>query len=177
MTFITTYSGHRLDFLNPHPAQIDIQDISRGLSRLCRFSGQTNEFYSVAEHCCILSEFVEEHSDFDNKLSLQALLHDAPEAYIGDIPAPIKKFLPDYQELEARLWKAIAEKFDLPIELDFRIKTWDKEFCYLEGAQLMPYPDWWREQTRFGMHLPIRNMSSDNAYKTFMSRFKRYTNA
>jgi len=78
-SFIQTYSGKRIDFENPDPDQIDIVDIAHGLSNLCRFSGQSKYFYSVAQHSFYVSLVCKENK-------LQALLHDATEAYMADVP-------------------------------------------------------------------------------------------
>lgn len=73
--------------------EIRIEDIAHSLSQQCRFNGHTKEFYSVAQHCCLMARYFE-HAKFENRMILAALLHDAAEAYLGDIPTPIKNCLP-----------------------------------------------------------------------------------
>ena len=83
-TWMETWSGKRVDLLNPDPSQIDIRDIAHHLSILNRFTGATKVPYSVAQHSLYVSMLVPEH------LQLHALLHDAHEAYINDISTPMK---------------------------------------------------------------------------------------
>ena len=108
MTKILTYTGKSLDYLNPSEDQIDILDIAYGLSREARFNGQTDKFYSVAQHSYICSMLV------PREYAKEALLHDATEAYMKDIPRPLKNLLPDYKHLEYNLETVIRRKFGLP---------------------------------------------------------------
>jgi 5'-deoxynucleotidase YfbR-like HD superfamily hydrolase len=101
---LVTYSGRLLNFENPRPEMIDILDIAVGLSREFRFGNQTQAAYSVAQHSllvCTLS------GPFD----LEGLLHDASEAYMKDIPAPLKVSMSEYKVIEARLMDVIAQRF------------------------------------------------------------------
>lgn len=103
-----TSTGLLIDVANPKPQDINIYDIANGLARTCRYSGQIDSFYSVAQHSLAVAHLVpREHA-------LCALLHDATEAYLADLPSPVKMLLPDYQELEKKWWHTIAEAFDLP---------------------------------------------------------------
>lgn len=102
---ITTYKGYQLDFADPNPELISIFDIAQGLSNTCRFAGQCTPFYSVAEHCLYLSKM------FNNPTyKLAALLHDAAEAYMTDLPTPLKQMLPDYINVEKKLLTIIFSK-------------------------------------------------------------------
>lgn len=105
MTWIQTYSGRRIDLANPDPNDLDLDDIAHALGLICRFTGHVREFYSVAQHCVIVARLV------PPELALSALLHDATEAYIGDVSRPLKGMLPEYRAIEARLWAAIADRF------------------------------------------------------------------
>lgn len=108
-TSIRTYTGEIFDVLHPNPEQIHIEDIAHALSQLCRFGGHTHHFYSVAQHSVIMSglELVPE------PLRLTALLHDASEAYLVDVPSPIKHLLPKYIEIEKDMQLCIARRFNL----------------------------------------------------------------
>lgn len=131
MSKIQTYSGKVVDFLNPEESMIDITDIAHALSMICRFSGNTTRFYSVAEHSINCSYIVPEH------LALQALLHDATEAYVGDLNKPLKGICPNYQDIEHHLWLVIANKFGVPEELDDMVKGADLMMLHEEKIQLL----------------------------------------
>lgn len=119
---IRTISGIYVDILNPKPEMIDIYDIAHALSNMPRFGGHLPVFYSVAEHCLSVCDEVFE------RYQLGALLHDATEAYLLDMPSPIKKLLPDYQKLEDNFNRVIATKFNLEYPFNVQIKQADK-FC------------------------------------------------
>lgn len=112
MSWIQTYTGKRFDLVHPHPADVDLRDIAHALSHLCRFGGHTNRFYSVAQHSVMVSRLV------DPRFALHGLLHDAGEAYTGDVVRPLKEILNrisrnDYELLAATLDDAIARRFGL----------------------------------------------------------------
>lgn len=129
---ILTYSGQYIDPLRPEKDKIFIADIARGLSNVCRFAGQTGLFYSVAEHSVRVMLLVESQLEAltaagDNDLTptqqrhllLYALLHDAAEAYLGDVPTPIKARRTDYVHDEARLQKVIFDAFGIRLNAGF----------------------------------------------------------
>ena len=108
MTFLTTFTGGKVDYANPQPEQINMMDIATALSRECRYAGHASHFYSVAQHSVLCSRIA------PPELAIEALLHDAAEAYLKDIPSPLKALLPGYKLLEARFDRAIREHFGLP---------------------------------------------------------------
>lgn len=115
MSLISTYTGKVIDVLNSKAEDIDIKDIAHHLSLLCRFTGACNEFYSVAQHSVLVMHLV------PNAIKLEALLHDAAEAYVGDLSAPVKGALregwgfSDFDVIEGKFKHAIAKKFKLDI--------------------------------------------------------------
>ena len=102
-----TYTGKKFYPLDPRVEDIDFVDIAHHLSMICRFGGATTEFYSVAEHCLLLSY---EASDEN---ALWALLHDAAEAYVGDMVRPLKRYMPEYCRVEDKILAVVAEKAGL----------------------------------------------------------------
>jgi 5'-deoxynucleotidase YfbR-like HD superfamily hydrolase len=104
---IVTRSGVYFDFENPDPATIHIEDIAWALAHTCRYGGHTTAFYSVAQHSVMVCRMVPPW------LALTGLLHDASEAYVGDVVKPLKLLLPGYREIERRVERAIAERFGL----------------------------------------------------------------
>lgn len=119
-----THSGAALDLLNPHPDSIVFDDIVRGLSRTARFNGQTIRFCSVAQHSLLVADILKSWGA-DLPTQRLGLLHDAPEAYLGDIARPIKLLLPDYKRLEQQVWEAVAQRFSLPSTLPAIVKDAD----------------------------------------------------
>lgn len=116
--FLQTATGGVIDILHPTPGQISIEDIAIGLSNVARYAGQTQGFYSVAMHSAHMAEEMLNRpwpdSACNRTLARQALLHDAAEAYIGDLASPVKALLPGYKEVEARIMAAVWERFNLP---------------------------------------------------------------
>lgn len=108
-----TKSGIKFYPFEPAPEMINIEDIAHGLSNMCRFHGQTKFFYSVAQHCNLGLKIINKIYPYDLALKLAWMLHDASEAYVLDMPKPIKNGLPDYRKLEEKITEIIFEKFYL----------------------------------------------------------------
>lgn len=115
VSYIQTYSGVKFYPQNPTPDTILIEDIAHALAQTCRYGGHTDMFYSVAEHCVLLTELIIDnglrYESYGVTLLKHMLLHDGSEAYLGDVPSPIKRMLPDYIELEKTVQSAIINKF------------------------------------------------------------------
>lgn len=110
-------SGRYFDFLDPQPDQFTFSDITGALSKICRFGGQCPRFYSVAEHCWHCAG-VAETDGLSPVTQIACLLHDATEAFCGDVVKPLKIMLPDYAQIEARVQTAIANKFSVDFEAE-----------------------------------------------------------
>lgn len=123
--WMQTYTGRRFYPAAPDPRDIDRLDIAHALSLLCRFGGHVDRFYSVAEHCCLLAM-----SFPDAETALIALLHDATEAYLVDVPRPVKNHLLGYKHIEENVWTAIQMHFKLAVgPIPERVK--ERENCLL----------------------------------------------
>jgi 5'-deoxynucleotidase YfbR-like HD superfamily hydrolase len=131
--YVRTQSGKKLCPFQPDPSQIDIVDIAAGLSKICRFSGQTSSFYSVAEHCMNVVGVIPEPD-----LKLAGLLHDASEAYLADVPKPLKAGLPDYQAVENKVQAAVGMRFGISPEKFGAVKKYDWETLKAEFALFFP---------------------------------------
>ena len=132
--WIQTYSNQKFYTLDPYYKSILIEDIAHSLSLLCRFNGHTNQFYSVAAHSIYVAE------NLSDNLKLVGLLHDASEAYLSDIPSPIKPYLNDYLKYEKKLEERIYEKFgvlDLYLNNKDFIKISDIRMLATERRDLM----------------------------------------
>lgn len=165
-TYIQTYTGRLFDIQNIDDLEVDIEDIAQGLSNICRFTGHCKNFYSVAEHSVLAS-----HLGID---SLQALLHDASEAYLGDIPRPVKPLIPRYKEKETQLQKKIFETFKVPFPLSQDTKEVDTRLLKTEALLLMDYSDYiWQMQEIEEYHGIVFNLyNPEQAKRAFMARFR-----
>lgn len=124
--YIETMSGQKVWLPNPDPDSIQIEDIAHALSFQPRFAGHTRIMHSVAAHSLLVENIVHEFlGETDRIIRLQALLHDATEAYLCDIPSPFKSLIPQYKELEANLWRVISTRFGVPFEMDPLVKKAD----------------------------------------------------
>lgn len=130
MSFIQTLSGKHFDYLNAQTDDVDIEDIATALSNICRFAGHLPEFYSVAQHSVLCSQIVPQEYAFE------ALMHDAAEAYCQDIPAPLKRLLPDYRRIETLVDDLIRSKFGLPLHQSDLVKYADLTMLATERRDL-----------------------------------------
>ena len=133
MNYIRTFSGTKFD-TTPTADQVNLEDIAVALSRAPRFGGHTFWPYSVAAHSIYVSLLV------PKRHRLQALFHDASEAYISDIPSPFKASMPDYKIIEFGIMEAVAERFDFNWPPDPIVKQADAAALYQEWKNLFkPY--------------------------------------
>lgn len=135
-----TYSGKKVYFLEPERSDIDIVDIAVGLARMPRYSGQIKPFYSVAQHSVLVSQHVSQVG----YLPMAGLLHDASEAFMGDICSPLKSVLPDYREIEKRLMSVILTEFGMHYPLPDEVKRIDAQMLATEVRDLAMHrhKDW-----------------------------------
>ncbi len=137
-----TFRRKRMYATRPIADDIDIVDIAHALSNLCRFTGHTSKFYSVAQHSVAVSHGLE---PCDPKLALWGLLHDAGEAYISDVAAPYKRhrLLEGYRDLEDRIMAAVCERFGLALEQPHAVHVVDKIQQDHEARALLPGGPLW----------------------------------
>lgn len=136
--WIQTASGQQFWPMDPQPHEVYLDDIAHALSMLCRFGGHCRRFYSVAEHCVLMARAA------PAEFKRWALLHDASEAYLVDVPRPIKPFLIGYDEAEAKIMRAVAIRFNLHLGLPDQVKQMDRAILMDERLQNMaPAPVPW----------------------------------
>lgn len=140
---IWTGSG-LLDVTKPDPELINGRDIARGLARKFRFGGHTRDDlapYSVAWHS-LFCEMVADQMGLPLWVRLQALLHDAPEYVLCDMITPVKRLLPDYAILEAKVWSATAARFGVPYEMHPAVHEIDQIALNVERLHLVVQHAW-----------------------------------
>jgi hypothetical protein len=151
---IDTRSGETIAPLDPDPAAINIQDIAHGLSNVGRFAGQGEEFYSVARHSVHVSHEVRARGGSE-AAQRWALLHDASEAYLSDVPGPVKQGLPGYKHAERRLDSAIRDALDIdptPDEMEL-VKSADEAVEEYELATQFPEQNHEAPELKWGPNL------------------------
>lgn len=129
--FFFTYTGVQFWPLDPHIDDINIEDIAHGLAHTCRWGGHSRVFYSVAQHSIVCSHYVAR----ENRLI--ALMHDAAEAYIGDVKRPLKYAMPNLMEIERNIWLLICKKFGLSIEVPAEVKKVDDRALMAERNEFI----------------------------------------
>ena len=132
--WMITASGRRFYPLDPRPEDVDWSDVAHHLARLCRYGGAVAGWYSVAEHCCLMTDWMLERGDID--MARYALVHDAPEAYIGDVIRPIKPDLPAFRGIEEPIEVMMLGMLGLAPELPTAVKQADTLIIGDEQAQL-----------------------------------------
>lgn len=165
--WMMTYTGQKVFPLDPRPEEINLRDIAWALAHQCRYNGHCRFFYSVAEHSVILSK-----TFHDAGLARQALLHDAAEAYIGDMIRPLKRFVPQFLEVEAAFESVIFARFGLPEELHPEIKARDAAILSDERAVLFDTAicdaHGWTDAPR--LHVQVVGVDPGAAYLNFINR-------
>ncbi len=134
--YISTYTGLKFHFLDPKPEEICIEDIAYALSNTVRWGGHCDPAITVAQHCVIVSRLLR-NAGCNHTVQLQGLLHDACEAYIPDIPTPIKPFLKNFHEIEAFIEKVVFAKYQISYPFDPMVKLMDVESYKWEARDLM----------------------------------------
>lgn len=141
-SWLQTISGRRVSVLDPQPEEIFLEDIIPTIAKQCRFNGHCSEFYSVAQHCVLGAQFALFHWD-NEEIAREFLLHDATEAYMGDLIRPVKVMLPEFSKIEGGFWKAISAKFKIPEEHTEKCKLLDNIMVTWEKRDLLPNSEEW----------------------------------
>jgi hypothetical protein len=175
--WIQTFTGRAFYPLDPDPRDICVEDIAHALANLCRYGGHTRHFYSVAEHCILLSRYVQASPDLKHgdmsAFALWALLHDASEAYLVDLPRPVKGMLSEYRAIEGRVLSAIAVRFAMTAEIPELVKSLDRRILTDERTALMAEPPlrWATDAEPLGVI--VTGLSPARAEREFLDEFHR----
>lgn len=180
--WVQTHSGRRVypwaD--DAFPDSYQIEDVAHALSMLCRFNGHIKQFYSVAEHCVRVMWRLQE-IEAAPACVLGGLLHDAGEAYVGDVPSPIKTQTPAIKRAEKNIVGHIHRKFNLGLtEADeAAIHLVDREMVFVEGRALLEHPEimelWsFQPETHYAKYgrLKTPGWLPSHAKSVFLNEFK-----
>lgn len=164
---IMLQSGAWFDFCAPASSEFTIGDIAHGLANICRYSGQCSNFYSVAEHSILVSETAV-------GFEFEALMHDAAEAFLGDITRPLKQILPEYRRIESEVERAILDRFGVTGPLPPQVKQADLRVLASEQKQIMPTgtDGWVRGHKVDPAPIVVRHLPPAEAKRVFLERFK-----
>lgn len=170
MSWIGTVSGKQVEYLDPKPEQIDIEDIAAGLANVCRFAGQLETHYSVAQHCVLASLLV------PKGFELAALLHDASEAYTGDCPRPLKHTLGEaWKAIESTLSDVICDRFGIARGMAPEVKEVDNRLLITERDAFQPSHASWEGTPMHGVKpYKIENFAAwtpEQAKAAYLERF------
>lgn len=173
-----TYSEVEIDVENPKKEMFNIQDIARGLSNECRFNGQIRIFYCVAQHSVAVARLlktwsVDSQYNITPAVVMAGLLHDASEAYLKDIPSPVKKLIPQYKEIEQRFMTAIYERFGVVLteEQEHLIKLADEQIYKLEVSYLRNFYKLNYQQRKHLQETLGYDSASCDWYRKFINEF------
>ena len=147
-----THSGKMFDIFNPTPEDICIEDIAHALAMQCRFNGHTKEFYSVAEHSLNVARIVN-HLTSDPKTVMHALMHDAHEAYLGDLPGPWADKILFYDNDKSYTRKQFVYRIDNAI-----MEALDLRWIESESKELVGYADLAMLLNEKGQALAVNNI-------------------
>lgn len=171
--YLQTVSGRFVNPFDPDPEQLDAGDIARALANVCRFGGHCRPFYSVAQHSVIVSELVEARGG-DAEDVFAALMHDATEAYLGDMPHPIKHRSPlgaAFREAEAALEAVLRERFSIKADVP-DIKRVDRALLATERRSVSGESWAWPELEGVeALELELVPLGPDDAERAFTARY------
>lgn len=165
--WLQVYSGIQFWPLDARPDEVDIIDIAHALSLQCRYAGHVKKFYSVAEHCLHVSMHCPQ------EFALEGLLHDATEAYLVDMPRPVKNFMPQYKVAEKALEAVVAERFGLQYPWPAGVMDIDNRILLDEREQLMSVPPIpWGVDGLAMVGVRVSCLSPSQAEHDFLDRFE-----
>lgn len=167
--WMQTFTGKQFWPCDPRPEDVCLEDIAHALSLCCRFNGHCLHHYSVAQHSVLVSENV------SAEFALYGLLHDAAEAYVCDVPRPLKPMLEGYAAIEAKVHAAICSRFGLSPVMPAEVKRVDNAILVDEARSIMARPpaDWHLPEP--GLGIKIQVWAPAFARAKFLQRYAELT--
>ncbi len=166
--FMQTATGRKFWPLSPRPEEVFIEDIAHSLSLQCRYAGHCVRFYSVAEHSVLIARHLA--AKRAPEVALWGLLHDASEAYLVDVPRPVKPYLTGYKAAEAKVMAAVCERFGMPLDMPPEVHEADERIIADELVNLVPM-DWHARYTGRELGVRLRYWTPDKAREEFLATF------
>lgn len=162
--YIRTFSGHEFSYDNLAGNVIDIKDIAHSLANTCRYNGHCPKFYSVAEHSVLAAELCQDYPR-------EALMHDAAEAYLGDVVTPFKNYLGEYfHKLESAVETMIAKRFGLRYPMPQEVKDVDRALLVTEYQKFFKRTD----VNGPTVSVEIKCLSPEEAEKLFLETWEKF---
>lgn len=140
--WMQTATGKKFWPMDPREEEVCMEDIAHALSMICRYGGHTKVHYSVAQHSVLVSKWLEEQGE-SVLIQREGLMHDALEAYVNDMITPLKRYLPQFRELEDKVDAVIRRKFGLPIPVSPQVKHADMVILATEKRDVMLHDVQW----------------------------------
>lgn len=172
--WIQTFTGLQFWPMDPRATEVRLEDIAHALSMMCRFNGHIRRFYSVAQHCVLLSHRVPIQD------ALWGLLHDGSEAYIADVSSPVKRLdaMAPYRDAERAIMAAICEHFGLPMVQPASVSEADLRMLATEKRDLLVNAGHgWRLNVEPYDDLTITSWAPGDAETAFLNRFSEIVRA
>ena len=167
--FMQTATGRKFWPMSPEPDEVFIEDIAHSLSLQCRYAGHCLRFYSVAEHSVLIARHLAaKHAP---EVALWGLLHDASEAYLVDVPRPVKPYLTGYKVAEAAVMEVVCQRFGLaPFDMPPEVHDADERIIADELVNLVPM-DWHARYAGRELGVRLRYWSPEQAKVEFLATF------
>jgi uncharacterized protein len=169
---IMLHSGRLFDLANPETCHVNVEEVAHGLAHTCRYAGQCDGFFSVAEHSVLVSQVA-------TRDKLAALFHDAAEAFVGDMSRPLKYLLPEYKIIEKRIEKAIFDQLGISWPSPAEVKVADHSVMAAEQLVLMPAGtnEWLRDTNVTPAHVTIHRLVPHEAKLLFLRTYEELRSA
>ncbi|MBZ9659744.1 hypothetical protein LB523_11880 [Mesorhizobium sp. ESP-6-4] len=164
---LQTFTGRHFWPLDARPEEVHIEDIAHSLSLQCRYAGHCKRFYSVAEHSVLIANWIWWHGSAADALA--GLLHDATEAYLVDMPRPVKRSMHEYRLHEAALWKVLAARFGLPEEMPAIVHEADNRIIADELVNMRPMA--WHDKHNDPLCVSLAFWSPGESEHNFLNTF------
>jgi hypothetical protein len=171
--WIETYSGVKFYPLDPRPEDVKLEDIVHALSHQCRFGGHCKQFYSVAQHSLMVSRILKAMGA-GPLVQLYGLIHDFAEAYVIDVPRPLKQLIPQLKEIEEKVFTVILEAFDISKPNEWQqeqVNEVDNIVLDWEASALDKNKNGWANRPVFNAEL--RDVNPEEVKQELMEEFNR----